>query len=370
MGEGQATIWCLLGRKAGDNTQVRALADELGQGYQEKHIFARPWELFTHLALKITLAGIDTAQSSDLEAPWPDLVISAGRRNEPVARWIAQQSGGRTRLVHIGRPWAPFDSWDLLITTPQYFLPQLPNILHNSLPLHRVSPEHLQEAGEQVLPLIAHLPRPRIAVLMGGDSGRFVMTEQKGKQLGAWANQLAIRAGGSLLVTDSARTPTAAGDAMQAQLQGPHMCHRWGRDEGNPYQGMLALADAFLVTGESMSMLGEAAETGRPLYIFDMGDAGRPWCTLPHSYRYKPLSHRLAMRLAPQRMRRDIGRIQDALVNAGRAQWLTDAVLEDAASALQLESNSPGNTATAAPSLAQQELARSAQAVRQLLTVR
>lgn len=375
MGEGQAIIWCLLGRKAGDNTQVRALAHELGQGFQEKLIFARPWELLTHLAMKITLAGINTAKSSDLKAPWPDLVISAGRRNEPVARWIAQQSGGRTRLVHIGRPWAPLASWDLVITTPQYFLPQLPNILHNSLPLHRVSPEQLQEAGEQLLPLIAHLPRPRIGVLMGGDSGRFVMTEQKGKQLGAWANQLAIRSGGSLMVTDSARTPTAAGDAMQAQLQGPHLCHRWGVDDGNPYQGMLALADAFLVTGESMSMLGEAAQTGQPLYIFDMGDdAGSRWWTLPQSYRYKPLSHRLAMRLAPQRMRRDIGRIQEALVSEGRAQWLTDAVLEEAASALQLQSNSPDNAATPlqspAPSLAQQELARSAAAVRQLLTVR
>lgn len=377
MGEGQAIIWCLLGRKAGDNTQVRALADELGQGYQEKQIFARPWELLTHLALKVTLAGIDTAQSSNLEAPWPDLVISAGRRNEPVARWIAQQSGGRTRLVHIGRPWAPLASWDLVVTTPQYFLPELPNILHNSLPLHRASPEQLQDAAEQVLPLIAHLPRPRIAVLMGGDSGRFVMTEQKGRQLGAWANQLAIRAGGSLLVTDSARTPAAAGDAMQAQLQGPHLCHRWGRDEGNPYQGILALADAFLVTGESMSMLGEAAETGQPLYVFAMGDAGRRWWTLPHSYRYKPLSHRLAMRLAPQRMRRDIGRMQDALVNSGSAQWLTDVVLEEAASALQMDSsgadtgsNASRGTSDAAPSLAQQELARSAEAVRQLLTAR
>ncbi|MFT4613927.1 MAG: mitochondrial fission protein ELM1 [Bacteroidia bacterium] len=369
VGEGQATIWCLLGKKAGDNTQVRALAEALAVGYQEKHIIARPWELLTHLALKITLAGIDTAQSSALEAPWPDLVISAGRRNEPVARWIQQQSGGRTRLVHIGRPWAPLPSWDLVITTPQYFLPVSPNILHNSLPLHRVSAQHLRGEGEQLLPLIAHLPRPRIAVLMGGDSGRFVMTEQKGRQLGEWAHRLAKRAQGSLLVTDSARTPPGAGDAMQAQLQGPHLCHRWGKDGGNPYQGLLALADAFVVTGESMSMLGEAAETGRPMYIFDMGDGSSPWWRLGHSYRYKPMSHRLAMRIAPQRMRRDVGRIQDALVNSGRAQWLTGEMLEDAASALQ-HAPSLGDVSREAPSLARQELQRSAAAVRQLLTAR
>ena len=30
MDEGSITVWCLLGKKAGDNTQVRALAEELG----------------------------------------------------------------------------------------------------------------------------------------------------------------------------------------------------------------------------------------------------------------------------------------------------------------------------------------------------
>ncbi len=272
MGEGSITVWCLLGKKAGDNTQVRALAEELDWGYEEKHISARPWELFSHLGGGVTLAGIDRSRSSALEAPWPDIVISAGRRNEPVARWIQRQSGGRARLVHIGRPWAPLSAWDLVITTPQYFLPQQANIVHNSLPLHRVSADDLSSAGEQLRARIAGLPRPWVAVLLGGDSGRFVMTASKARRLGALAQDLAAAAGGSLLVTDSPRTPRRAGDALQAQLQAPHFCYRWGSGKVNPYRGLLALADAFVVTGESMSMLGEAADTGRPLYIFDVGD--------------------------------------------------------------------------------------------------
>ena len=224
MGENQITVWCLLGKKAGDNTQVRALAQELGFGYAEKFITARSWELLSHLGPGVTLAGIDRSQSSALEAPWPDIVISAGRRNEPVARWIRRQSGGSARLVHIGRPWAPLDTWDLVVTTPQYFLPQQANILHNSLPLHRVSADDLQSAGAQIQPVLADLPRPWIAVLMGGDSGRFVMTRRKGQLLGSLAQDLAAASGGSLLVTDSARTPVAAGDALQAQLQSPHFC--------------------------------------------------------------------------------------------------------------------------------------------------
>ncbi len=362
----EVAVWCLLGAKAGDNTQVLALAEELGCGYEEKHIRARPWELLVHLGVGPTLAGIDRDASSELLPPWPDLVISAGRRNEAVALWIKQQSGGRTALVHMGRPWAGLDKWDLLVTTPQYFLPRQDNILHNSLPLHRLSRAELQADGERLRPRLEGLPRPWIALLVGGDSGRFVLTPAKGERLGSLANQLAAASGGSLLVTDSARTPVAAADALQAQLTAPNFCYRWGGGGDNPYRSLLALADAFVVTGESMSMLGEAVAMGRPLYIFDVGDGSLPWWRLAHSYRYKPLSHRLAMRLGPLRMRREIGNIQSALVDSGRASWLEQGTIATAAA--ELGETAAGSSAVG--SLAAQELERTAAAVRRLLTAR
>jgi uncharacterized protein len=364
--EGSITVWCLLGKKAGDNTQVRALAEELGWGYREKQITARSWELLVHLGRGVTLAGIDLTRSSPLAAPWPDIVISAGRRNEPVARWIRAQSGGRTRLVHIGRPWAALCNWDLVVTTPQYFLPAQPNIVHNNLPLHRPCAEEHKRAGERLQLELAHLPRPWLAVLIGGNSGRFVFTASKGRHLGTLAQELAVAAGGSVLATDSPRTPRAAGDAFAGQLRPPCYCYRWRSAGDNPYQGLLAQADAFVVTGESMSMLGEAAETGKPLYIFNVDDGARPWWRLPHSYRYKPLSHRFAMRFGPARMRRDIGNIQNALVDTGRAQWLKLETIVGASRALRMQMNTPPLVASSSAT-GQQDLQRAAQAVRQLV---
>jgi mitochondrial fission protein ELM1 len=366
VGDGSKTVWCLLGKKAGDNTQVRALAAELGWNCQEKHIAARPWELFVHLGDAQTLAGINQSQSSPLAAPWPDIVISAGRRNEPVARWIRAQSGGKTRLVHIGRPWAPLAQWDLIVTTAQYFLPVQSNIVHNSLPLHRPSAQDYAQAGQQLEQAFEHLPRPWVAVLVGGNSGRFVMTASKGRHLGTLAQELGAAADGSVLATDSARTPRAAGDAFQTQLRPPCFCYRWGSAGDNPYQGLLASADAFIVTGESMSMLAEAADTGKPLYIFNVDDGARRWWMLPHNYRYKPLSHRVAMRFGPRRMRRDIGNIQKTLVDTGRAQWLTLEGVIGAAKALR--AGTVANTREPPEhTTSQQDLQRAAQAVRQLV---
>ena len=112
-----------------------------------------------------------------------------------------------------------------------------------------------------------------------------------------------------------------------------------------------------------MSMLGEACSMRKPLYIFDMGDGQIPWWRLPHAYRYKPLSHRLAMRWGPQRMRRDVGRMQDALVDNGSASWLTEEVVKTAAAlpVAQQDSSTPVDDHT------RRELARTAAAVRQLV---
>jgi mitochondrial fission protein ELM1 len=314
--------WVLTGYKAGDNAQVLALADAIGWRYDIKCFNYRKTELLTNRLLAVTLAGIDRTSSSELSPPWPDLIISAGRRNEPVARWIRKQAGGGTRLVHVGRPWAPLDVFDLIITTPQYFLPDRQNVQKNHLPLHGVMSGRLNEAADAWRHEFAHLTPPCTGVLIGGDSGPFVFTAEKGQRLGQLVNSMALHDGGSLLVTDSARTPAPAFEAFQRELSVPAYIHRWSdAGDANPYFAYLALADQLVVTGESMSMLTEASFTCKPLYIFDPGDA-RPWWRHGYNFRYKPLSHRLAMLFAARRMHRDVGNIQRQLVASGRAVWL------------------------------------------------
>lgn len=328
--EGQRLVWCLLGKKGGDNTQVLALCKALGWGCEHKSVIAQPWELLVHMGIGPTLAGIDRIRSSLLQPPWPDLVISAGRRNESVARWIRQQAEvdnpeRHTRLVHVGRPWSALDQWDLLVTTPQYFLPSRDNVHLNELPLHDLQRESLLGDGEDLLQRIGDLPRPYTVLLVGGDSGRFVFTADKGRRLGEAVNQLVQKSGGSLLVSNSPRTPDATFDALLHAVDVPRYSYRWRANASdNPYRGLLALGNAFVVTGESMSMLAEAGAMGQPLYIFDMGDGDKPWWRLAHNYRYKPLSHHLAMAIASPRMRREVGRIQQALVDGGHAAWLGD----------------------------------------------
>jgi mitochondrial fission protein ELM1 len=327
-------VWLLTGHKAGDNTQVLALAEALGWPFEIKRLVYKKSELITNLLLGCTLAGIIKRRSSPLTPPWPDLIITAGRRNEPVARWIQQQADNKPRLVHIGRPWARLEHFDLIVTTPQYQLPGRANILHTTMPLHRVTEGRLAEAAAEWSPRLAHLPRPHIAVLVGGHSGPVTFDPEKAARLGHQVSAMASAAGGSLLVSTSARTPKSSVDALERSLTVPRHFFRWvPNSRDNPYFGYLALADSFIVTSESISMLTEACFTRRPVHIFDMSDAPRltpPLSMLDRRYlrwlwprfRFKALIHTLAMRLGPRRMMRDVGLMHELLIQSGRAVWL------------------------------------------------
>ena len=343
-----------MGQKAGDNNQLLALAEAVGEPFACKNFHYKPYELLSNRLLRVTLAGVDRERSSQLKPPWPRLVITAGRRNEPVARWIQKQAAGQTRIVHVGRPWARLDAFDLIVTTPQYFLPERDNILHLSLPLHRLTSSKLQAAAAKWQPQLAHLKRPYTVLLVGGNSGRFVFTPAKGMVLGKLANDYVSACGGSLLIADSARTPASMFAALQQQLSVPTFIHRWSAGaEDNPYMALLGLADQLVVTGESMSMLAEACSTNKPVLIFDPADSDPRWWRYMRNYHHKPLNHQLAMRFGPRRMRRDVGNIQRALVASGRASWL------DGASA-----------AVSVPAVSTIELQRAAERVKDLLTQR
>lgn len=330
-GDKRARVWVLSGFKAGDTAQLVALADALPWDYEVKRFVYQKYELLTNRLLGITLAGIDARQSNSLQPPWPDLVLTAGRRNEPIARWIKQRAAAQ--IVHIGRPWAALQCFDLVVTTPQYFLPSLDNVIEIGLPLHSVTDSSLGQWKRQWQSHFRHLPRPFWSVLLGGDSGPFVFTRKKMLRLAGWLMENIKREGGSLLVTNSPRTPPEAYRNFLKQIDVPCYAYHWRKDdEDNPYQGYLAHADRLVATGESMSMLAEANATGVPLFIFDLSDCPQPyaeahedcksWWRLPHNYRYRPMVHRLLMCIGPRRMRRDITNIQRQLVAGGVASWV------------------------------------------------
>ena len=338
-------VWVLDAYRAGERTQLRALATALGWPFEIKRLCYRRFGQASALLLRNDLSGIDRAASDPLVPPWPDLVLSIGMRNEPVARWIRDRSGGRAKLVFLGRQWADPRHFDLVITTPQYPVPERANVLRNALPLHGVTRARLDAAAQLWAPRLAHLRRPWLAVNIGGTSGAYAFGRHAAARLVRDTLALARARGASLLVSSSARTPACALDAFAAQREVPMQLYRWRRDDpDNPYLGFLALADEVIVTADSISMLAEAHATGKPLYMFDTG-AGR--FSMRHDmhraageaqaarararadadradHAAGALAYRALMRLGWSYLSRDISRLHLRLVRSGRAVWLGD----------------------------------------------
>lgn len=320
-------VWLVDAYREGERSQVRALVQALGWPFDTKRLEYRKADFITHLRPTGSLTGIRRASQDLLKPPWPDLIVSCGVRNEPVCRWIRAQSGGRSRYVHVGRPWADPSLFDLVITTPQYRVPQRDNVVQNELTLHRISRDGASQSAAEWEDVWRGLPRPLIAVLVGGHSGPFTLGRRAATRLGRQASKLARETGGGLLVTTSSRTPNAAVAVLRKTLEAPHFFHTWRSTGGaNPYLAMLGLADRFIVTADSIAMLSEACAMGKRVDMFDLGGM-RDVATDLQDFRIGGALYGALLRWGWAPLTRDITLVHRQLVASGRAAWLGEELL-------------------------------------------
>ena len=263
-------VWLVLGEKRGDNGQVEMLADALGWPCERRRIVMRgPWGV-RKPRVRPSLRRVDLARSDPLEPPWPDVVITIGRRPSSVALWIREQSGGRTRLVLVGKPSGMLSRFDLVVVSSEIQMPALANVLPIALPLMRADPSRVATARESFAASLGALPRPLIAMLVGGPTNPFVYDDSVVERLVTLSRDCVAR-GGTPFLTTSRRTPPEVVDALAARLpRGAHL-YRFRPDASdNPYLGLLGTADGFIVTGDSISMQVEVVGLRRPLEILPL----------------------------------------------------------------------------------------------------
>ncbi len=267
------TIWALTTGEAGMRGQVLGLCERLGLAFTEKRIGLRaPWRWLPGHLCPFPLRGL-AAGSDALVPPWPDLLISCGRRSTAAAIAIRRVSGGRTLTVHLQNPRTPPDRFDLVIAHPHDEIDGA-NVMLTETTIHRVTPDKLEAAAAQFADHFAPLDEPRLAVLLGGRSRHGGFSARDTNRL--VASLAAYRAVGySVMITPSRRTEAAVTEAVAARFHDDPQVSLWDGDGHNPYLGMLALADHILVTADSTSMVSEALATSKPVDLFAFDGMGQ-----------------------------------------------------------------------------------------------
>jgi mitochondrial fission protein ELM1 len=268
--------WLVLGEKAGDNAQVLAVASALGWHCETRRIVMQERWRLGKPRVAASLAHVDLDRSDALAPPWPDLLITTGRRLSSVALWVQEQSRHATRLVLLGRPRRLAERFDLIVASAQYRVVDQPNVLRLGLPLMRPDLEAVAAAARAWAPRLAAWPRPLTALLVGGPTKPVRFDPSVARDLATRA--AALRDGGTLYTTTSRRTPAAIADALAAALPSGEPFFRWREGAtDNPYLALLGTADRFVVTSDSITMLVEVARLGRPLAIYSLPPRGGAW---------------------------------------------------------------------------------------------
>ncbi|HYD47340.1 MAG TPA: ELM1/GtrOC1 family putative glycosyltransferase [Terriglobales bacterium] len=335
-------VWVLEDDKTGHTVQSVGLAEALGWPYEQKHLQFNLLNRLSNRLLDASTLSLVAGASSPLAPPWPDLVISTGRKAAPVARWIAQQSQGHTRLVHLGRKGGEIaGDFDLVVSCAHFRMPQHRHRIETAAPLNTLTPERLATARQRWQSLFDAAPRPWVVMVVGGSTAIHELTPALAGEMTRQVRTLAQSAGGRVFAITSPRTGADATEAIAAALGDGHYLHRWQRGEvDNPYFGFLALADSIVVTGESESMLSEACSAGVPVYIYPIPERRpgirlrlREWVTQrayarPRKKRkgtvrpQQGLERVCAQLIARGWVRppRDMGELHAALIRAGAAQ--------------------------------------------------
>lgn len=276
-------VWALLDSRMGSVGQARGVLQALGSNYEviEKNITYTKWAKLPNCLKGCSLLGVDKKSSSDLEAPYPDLVLSISRRTTPIARKIKKLSKGKTKIVQLIHPGkCGLEELDLVIVSEHDKGKKNPgNILYITGCPHRVSEKAMLEAKAKWEPLFADLPKPWTTVIVGGSIKGKPFAIENAKKLGQELKKIKQKIGGSILITDSKRTGAAGEQAIMDELNGfPAYTYLWGEKKENPIMGFWACADIVVATGDSVSMCSESCGSGKPVLIF----TGKDWLTPKH----------------------------------------------------------------------------------------
>jgi mitochondrial fission protein ELM1 len=265
--------WLLLGDKRGDNGQVETIVEVLGWPVERRFIQPLPQWVYGKPRYRPTLEHLDLERSDPLQAPWPELIITIGRRPSMAALWVREQSGGRTKIALVGKPSGLMREFDLVISSAENQMPPLPNLVSTTLPFMRVDGEAVAAEAARWAPRFAALPLPLVAILIGGETNPFVMDARAAKGLVAEARRVIEESGGTPYVTTSRRTTQNVVDVLKEELPAQARLFTWTPDaapEDNPYRALLGGADTFVVTGDSISMMVEVLRLKKPLAIFPL----------------------------------------------------------------------------------------------------
>lgn len=262
-----SSCWGITSGNAGMVAQVRALANMLGITAEMKVAQLHPLLAWLPNVVLAPFAPLWLGKGGDaLTPPYPDMVISCGRRAAMVALGLKKRAPRTTKFIHIQDPHLAPTNFDAVVAMEHDALFGS-NVISTRYALHQITASTLHDAAQQWQGRFAAYPKPYVSVLLGGSTNKYHLSAKAMQHAITALQQLLQRADVSLLITPSRRTGAQNIAMLQSAFAGNPRVYVYDLLGDNPYLGMLALADWLVVSNDSVNMMSEARATGKPLYI-------------------------------------------------------------------------------------------------------
>ena len=242
-------------------------------------------QFFKVLAQVCFLFGLDLSELClvresyiALKKAHPDLVISCASNLANINLALARENLAKSICI-MNPGLAGIKGFNLVIMPKHDRPPKRKNIVVTLGALNVIDEDYLKRQAEILEANIGGIGKKKsICLLIGGDTNKYKMTKSIIQRLSREIKKTSLDLDADILITTSRRTPDAIEELLRQEFANFNNCRLLviANEKNIPQAvgGIMAIADFIVVSAESISMVSEAASSGKHTGVFKLKPRG------------------------------------------------------------------------------------------------
>ena len=255
-------------------SQAEGMAKALNAEFSHKIVKLRfPWNLIPPKLTPISEIILKDQIYID-KNEFPDLVISCGRKSVIPSIFIKKKNS-KIFTIHIQNPKVDFKNFDAIVT-PEHDGLRGDNIYNSKGAIHYITESEIIKAKSYLIDKIKS--DKIVSLILGGPNKYYKFDKGQLIKIFNTIKSEFVSKGYKIIVVPSMRTPRESIDlAIKEIAESGYVVNKVDKQA---YLSAYALAEYVVVTCDSISMISEAATSGKPIFVAHMK-------TKRNNYRFK-----------------------------------------------------------------------------------
>jgi mitochondrial fission protein ELM1 len=257
--------WCITDGAAGNVSQVRGLASAMKLDFQLKVVKLRfPWKFLPVGYLPsfgLAIKHLDTLKDEAI----PSYIITAGRKSIYSSLYLKNKFKNKVKTIHIQDPKINPKLFDCVVA-PEHDSISGQNVIKSKLAINHINDQLLFSEAKKFQEKLSFLKKPIVTVILGGKNKNYHFDKSQLSELEKKIDLINNKNSISLVFLFSRRTDNFIKDFIIKKYSHKHTV--WTDQKNNPYLALLHLSSCIVCTGDSVSMISEALNSGKSVYVF------------------------------------------------------------------------------------------------------